>query len=812
MCRARMVLLGGLALLSAGLPAQAALSVQRLTEPALYRVQEFEVTGVPAAANPFDPDIVRLEAVFSLPSGNRRQVPGFWHQPYTSRQQDGNEVLSKHGEAGWRVRFTPVEAGRHVVTVEAWLGRTAAGSAQIEFVVPESTGDAPAGFARVAPNQRYFETDHGEPLPLVGHCVCWHHRRGTADYEDWFDGMAAAGENYTRLWMVPWALGIETEPGSGTNYRLDRAWQLDRVFELAAERGIWLMLCFDYHGMFETEKDFWGGNDNWKINPYNTANGGPCAEQKEFFSLPVAREMYRKRLRYLIARYGAYPNLFAWQFFNEIDNVYSHLNAPEVARWHQEMGVWLKANDPWRHMVTTSLTGGSERPEIWALPAMDFSMYHSYGQGRPAEALPEIVSRFLTRYNKPMMVGEFGTDWRGWNREQDPHLRGWRQGIWAPALSGAVGNAMSWWWESIHAEDLYGTFGALKRFLDGTGFARGNWTPIPFPAAPPPPSEVGNLILGGEPFDVTLPLDPGWGNTVSGKLAVTNPDSGGEAAAHLNAFVHGASHADLRMPFQLSAWLGEESRLVLHLNSVSSGAVLSVLVDGQEALRRDLADKDGLHEVNGEYDEDIVVTLPAGRHIVEVRNAGADWFHLDWVRLEGVLPAGYANGWAPQPVVCGLKGPGELLLYIVNPPANYPGNATTETIPPLSGARLAVPDVPPGRYQVRWVLPATGEVLHENGAEATDAGMTLELPAFSEDLAVQLLARDQLSLAEPELSGDGEFAFQLRGKPAGVYAVEASPNLREWTVAATVEHGSADSPVLESATAEQRFYRARREN
>ncbi|MCB1127024.1 MAG: DUF5060 domain-containing protein, partial [Verrucomicrobiae bacterium] len=656
-----LLLLGGV------LPAQAALSIRRLAEPSLYRVMELEVTGVPAVSNPFDPDVIRLDATFHPPSGTDRRVPGFWYQPYTSRQQNGSEVLSRDGVAGWRLRFTPVEPGQHEVEVEVQLDGASTGSARFEFEVPAATDPVPKGFARVAPNRRHFETDQADPLPLIGHCVCWHHNRGTEDYVDWFDAMAGVGENYTRLWMCPWAFGIETEPDAGTDYRLDRAWQLDRVFTLAAAKGIWLMLCFDYHGMFETEPDFWGGNDNWKINPYNAANGGPCADQKEFFSLPAAKEMYRKRLRYLIARYGAFPNLLAWQFFNEIDNVYRHLNPATVASWHQEMGLWLKANDPWQHLVTTSLTGGSERPEIWGLPAMDFSMYHSYAQTRPAEALPQIVSRFLTRYQKPMMVGEFGTDWRGWNREQDPHLRGWRQGIWAPALSGAVGNSMSWWWESIHSENLYGTFGVLKQFLGRSGFARGTWTPINFPEAPPAPSEVGDPVPDGEPFDVTLPLDAGWGNTVSGKLAIATSDSATESAAQLNAFVHGTSHAELRMPFQISAWLGGNARLVLHLNSVSSGAILSVLVDGEESLRRSLPNKDGSYAVNNEYDEDIAVALPAGKHLIEVRNAGADWFYLDWVRLEQVRPATHADGWTPQPVVCGLQGPGELLLYLVNP-------------------------------------------------------------------------------------------------------------------------------------------------
>jgi len=110
-----------------------------------------------------------------------------------------------------------------------------------------------------------------------------------------------------------------------------------------------------------------------------------------------------------------------------------------VATWHAEMGDWLHANDPFRHLVTTSMTGGSDRPEIWSLPQMDFSMYHSYSQPDPALGLSARIRSFRERYSKPMMIGEFGVDWQGWDYADDPHLRGMRQGVWAGVLGGSVG-------------------------------------------------------------------------------------------------------------------------------------------------------------------------------------------------------------------------------------------------------------------------------------------------------------------------------------------------------------------------------------
>jgi hypothetical protein len=102
-------------------------------------------------------------------------------------------------------------------------------------------------------------------------------------------------------------------------------------------------------------------------------------------------------LRYLIARYGYSQNLLAWEFFNEIDNDYSFLNSANVAAWHGVMGGWLHTNDVFGHLVTTSLTGNSDRPEIWSLPQLDFAAYHSYNETAPADRLNSVAQSFLQR-------------------------------------------------------------------------------------------------------------------------------------------------------------------------------------------------------------------------------------------------------------------------------------------------------------------------------------------------------------------------------------------------------------------------------
>ena len=474
------------------------------------------------------------------------------------------------------------------------------------------------------------------------------------------------------------------------------------------------------------------------------------------------------------------------------------------------MGDWLKANDPWRHLVTTSLTGGSDRAEIWQLPQMEFAMYHSYAQAQPAAALPGIMHRFFQDYAKPVMLGEFGTDWRGWRRELDPYLRGWRQGIWAGALSGSVGTAMSWFWEDIHASNLYPAYTALRDFLVPSGWGSGEWQPLEFQTTGDPPVSVGDPLPEGQPFTVTLPLDGNWGVDVNGQLAIANTDAESQSVGVLNAFAHGTAHPDLRNPFRLDAWFTNDARLVMHVNSVSDGAVLAVYVDRNQIFQRSLPNKDGQWLVNNEYNEDIVVELPAGRRLVEIRNTGSDWFYLDWIRLKTVWPARYANDWRPSAVAVGLRGSRDSLIYVVNPRASFPANATNAVIEPFDGDAVRIESLPAGQYRALWHNPQTAARVGETEGTSDGALLILPLPELREDLAARLERVVAPAWQQPRATWDGAFAATLLGEPDQSYQVEISQNLESWLVWTNITSVSGEIEIADdTAVKDRRFFRAR---
>src|SRR6185369_376513 len=109
------------------------------------------------------------------------------------------------------------------------------------FTAVSNDPNEATGYVQIGSSGQYFQTSTGQALPLIGENMDWPTTgEGTFQYDGWFAKMQDAGENYARIMMTPWDFGIETEKTNLVNYRLDEAWKLDQVFNLAEQHGIYL--------------------------------------------------------------------------------------------------------------------------------------------------------------------------------------------------------------------------------------------------------------------------------------------------------------------------------------------------------------------------------------------------------------------------------------------------------------------------------------------------------------------------------------------------------------------------------------------
>lgn len=401
--------------------------------------------------DPYDAAEIATRARFKAPSGKIWEVEGFLYAGQVSLAAPPTDV-------DWRLRFTPTEPGTwsYEVSVINPLGEVK--SANQSFDVKAGSGD---GFVRVDPKDRqYFSFDSGKFYYPIGQNTAWDSQE---NYKKMFKAMQENGQNWARIWMAHWNYGLEWKrmgryPGLG-NYNLENAGKLDETIDLLHKHGIYVQLVTEFHGAVSSKV-----NPEWPNSPYNKAQGGPLEKAQDFFTSPKAQELFQRRLRYILARWGYSTQIMAWELFNEV-NWADDFSPKSDAAWHKMMAQWLREHDPYRHLITTSYYDYYNK-ETYASPLFDFTQYHAYHQ-KVWKTMANVVPRFR-RFDKPFFFGEFGYDSKDGVDAADKQGIFLHAGIWTQAMQPVAGNAMPWWWDThIEPNQLYSHFGALSRFLEG---------------------------------------------------------------------------------------------------------------------------------------------------------------------------------------------------------------------------------------------------------------------------------------------------------------------------------------------------------
>ncbi len=367
---------------------------------------------------------------------------------------------NKSGIEMWEARFTPEQHGFYRFSI-AISGKTK----QYFNVEIKENKEKDQGGIVLSNKLGVFKYKSGEAFRGIGLNVCW-----ANDYEYYFRKMKAAGMNVTRIWMCPWNLSFEwSETGLG-HYNLDSAKRLDSILKLAKKYGIYVMLCIDYHGVAPKGIGFFK-EDRWLQNPYNKANGGPCADETELFTNPIAKLYMMKKYKYIISRYGSNTNILAWEFFNEAD-LMAGKSIP-INRWHTEMAEYVKSIDIGGHLISSSSTRNyvEKLVDAFKSPAIDFAMFHDYNSLNIAPHFIDLYDATTEYYNKPVVIGEFGVEFRGGDLTYrlDPRHIGLHNAIWAGWFSETPLIPMSWWWDSyIDAHNIWSEYKNLSVFADST--------------------------------------------------------------------------------------------------------------------------------------------------------------------------------------------------------------------------------------------------------------------------------------------------------------------------------------------------------
>ncbi len=412
---------------------------QRPDTVGLYEKLEISLEVNCKFVNPFDPDDIDIQAVFTSPSGKKWQIPGFYN-------------LSR--STLWKIRFSPSEAGawNYSITVKDRNG--VATSEVRSFVAVKSSGKGPL---QVAANKRYLRYSDGSDFYGVG---LWYNDSyegfgsGRVEAKE-LDNLKSLGVNFISTFITP----PETMGSGLGRYDQNICGRLDELLEMCEDRDMVLSLNLWFHS-YLSETVWGGGNVRWYTNPYQQITAA-----KDFYRSEAAWKYQEKLYRYFIARYSYSKALAIWFIVDEINGTDGWASGDSLAasEWGRKVHNYFKANDPYNHPTTGTRSGGIT--EFWRQGYQTFDMaareiYEGQGfQINKTGTLDSATVNPLTAsysnyagevrklwngFEKPAIIGETGWDHTFYEPAMPGYLAMYHNALW---VSLATGTAMTpFWW------------------------------------------------------------------------------------------------------------------------------------------------------------------------------------------------------------------------------------------------------------------------------------------------------------------------------------------------------------------------------
>lgn len=527
--------------------------------------------------------------------------------------QENDVRVEFKGSAGKQVRFAYSKGGRWYTTL---LSKTPGlytpsviyNGRRVKTLNPVRLNAASnASFVRKQGDR--FRLSNGAVYWPMGINVGW-----SSDKEKVWEilpQMDRAGMNWARIWASSWDNKNPYWPTGRKLARREMAEEVfqtwDKVMEATKKTQVRFQWVLHNHGSFSTRV-----NPNWPEHPWNAKNGGFLSSAQQFFLDPEAKRQTKNYLRYVVARYGHEPSIMAWELFNEVewvDLAYDEGGWRKIGEWHDEMAEFLKSIDPYGRLVTSS--SAMEHP-IWA--KLDYYQPHGYPPdvGLMVRATP-------APKGKPYFWGEVGGAGAA---DQGAVLerKTVRDGLWSGLFMGHAGAAQYWFWDRVTRDNLFGEWKIARKFIDENRLTES------------PAKYVGGLKAetGGE---LALVPGVGWGPTKQTRFNLPESANNGDFGK-LSTFVQGTGHRDmLPEPISFKFRAERPGRLQFRMGTVAKGGATPIVnINGVEKVKRAFPATAADLPVN----ETVALDYPAGEVELTIFNEGADWFTLDWVKIEGL--------------------------------------------------------------------------------------------------------------------------------------------------------------------------------
>lgn len=411
--------------------------------------------------NVYDPDEVTVDALITTADENEIVMPCFY---YKKGYLSNNNWIVDPSYQGWMLRFSADIPGLYSIIFNV-ADSTGSDTTQADTIIV-SAGISKGIIRKDSLNHQYYRHETGEPFFPMGINIGWN---SFNKYDTIIKNLSNGQANLYRYWHTPFARqALEWSNTSFYNgigrYSQEAAAMTDALIDLSEAKDMYMQLVIFQHGMFSENVDAM-----WIDNPYNIANGGYIDRAEKYFYNEACKKQTKKLLRYIVARWAYSKNIFAWEFFNEVQftgihNSQTALWFPGVLSWHSEMSQYIQSIDPYDHIMTTSAEH-HQIPVFDSINALDNIQYHLYNDDLLSQQ-QELDYHFLDELsNLSIINGEYGT-----NDQAETPFNMQRHAIWSSIFT-QVPHFM-WIWEHYEQAEWANLFDMPADYIKNEDFAK----------------------------------------------------------------------------------------------------------------------------------------------------------------------------------------------------------------------------------------------------------------------------------------------------------------------------------------------------
>jgi hypothetical protein len=463
--------------------------------------------------NPFDPDQISVEALFT--NGiESYTVYGFYYDEFI---RDPNAMapfvpanwIPQPTDYHWRIRFAPPRLGNWFCSISIRLLNATTFSYAVNNLFFQCVPSGNKGWLKKGNDNWHLEYSRsGDSFFALGQNIGYNDtvifnggyqytqtnypisKSGYLDVLNWVANLADNGGNMVRFSNLPASFELEKDHLNNYSDRLNRAWELDKMFELCEQKGMKISFSFQ-------DKKFQGGNDpdfNWANNPYHTQLPN-VSYPDDFFTDPDAKKIFKKKMRYFFSRWGYSTSLGIFALMSEINlnkEEYRDNGADmntEHYSWQLDMITYAKSLTNFRPLLTTSSYGNGYPPRDFdpcVFDICDITSLHWYKSERKVNierfqefnrSVPFVKGTHVLWPDKPTYFQEMGVEHVSGDNYDTGDMDNcsdvsYHNALWATAFMGGFGTGFQWWaWHNnSYRQQNYPALGAFFNDIDFHNF------------------------------------------------------------------------------------------------------------------------------------------------------------------------------------------------------------------------------------------------------------------------------------------------------------------------------------------------------